>query len=167
MRNALIPGIVVLIFISGLLFYQSCLAKQLTLSSVSSDKISDGLAERGKLLRADLESKYTAFKQDKLKVNCLMRGIPIDDIVEKYIPVGTSFPDAEAILRIAGFQYQVVTALDGKHTLDASWDLAANPFIELQHFKAIIVLSPRIDNGFGGKVGKINAFIDYTIFGCS
>jgi hypothetical protein len=67
---------------------------------VSADAVA--LAQRGTQLRADIAATYQHLRQTKTLSNRVKDGNDVTDIVRKYIPVGTSFEDAEAILRSAG-----------------------------------------------------------------
>jgi len=58
------------------------------------------LVQRGKELRNEIDSVYQTLKAEKKLSG---RGTDISDRVRKYIPPGTSFDDAEEILRSAGF----------------------------------------------------------------
>jgi hypothetical protein len=74
--------------------------------SVEKEKISKSneLAQRGKQLRKAIDEVYEKLADAKtLKSMGNGRNI-ITDVVIKYIPIGISFDDAEAILRAAGFK---------------------------------------------------------------
>ncbi len=58
------------------------------------------LVQSGKELRNEIDSVYQTLKAEKKLSG---RGTDISDRVRKYIPPGTSFDDAEEILRSAGF----------------------------------------------------------------
>lgn len=60
------------------------------------------LNEQGMQLRAEIETAYRRLKSAKQLVPG-HRGNDIGDIIRKFMPVGTSFDDAESILRSAGF----------------------------------------------------------------
>ena len=63
---------------------------------------SNELEHRGKELRKAIDDAY-----EKLADAEALRGKnTITDVVIKYIPIGTSFDDAEAILRAAGFKVE-------------------------------------------------------------
>lgn len=63
---------------------------------------SDSLEQRGKKLRAEVENIFRSLKAtNSLKPMGQGRNF-VTQAVIKYIPVGTSFDDAEAILRAAG-----------------------------------------------------------------
>lgn len=65
---------------------------------------SNELEQRGKQLRKAIDEKYKRLADAKaLKIMGHGRNNITDDVI-KYIPIGTSFDDAEAILRAAGFE---------------------------------------------------------------
>lgn len=65
----------------------------------SSSPPPDKFSQQGKELRAELERVYRDPKgqRDSLKV------VDVSSIIARYIPIGTSFDDAERILMAAGF----------------------------------------------------------------
>src|SRR5207249_9735577 len=63
---------------------------------------SNDLEQRGKQLRAEIEAAYKQLKSAK-KLRTGIKGNDITELVLKYVPIGTSFDDAENILRFAGF----------------------------------------------------------------
>ena len=67
---------------------------------------SNELELRGKQLRAEIDSAYKKLSDARAIKNQGMGRNFITDVVIKYIPVGTSFDDAETILRAAGFTIQ-------------------------------------------------------------
>ena len=67
---------------------------------------SNELELRGKQLRAEIDSTYNKLSAARAIKNQGMGRNFITDVVIKYIPIGTSFDDAEAILRAAGFTIQ-------------------------------------------------------------
>jgi len=66
----------------------------------SSSPALDTFSQQGKELRSKLERVYRdpKAKQDSSK------GVDVSSTVARYIPVGTSFDDAERILKAAGFE---------------------------------------------------------------
>jgi hypothetical protein len=72
------------------------LAMEFSRSPVDSDTFS----QQGKQLRAELERVYRSPKEAGQSVG---RGIDVSSTIAKYIPIGTSFDDAERILKAAGF----------------------------------------------------------------
>jgi hypothetical protein len=71
-----------------------------TIPSASSGETGE-LRQRGKALRNEIGSVYKTLKAEQKITG---RGTDIDDLVMKYIPLGSSFDDAEEILRSAGFR---------------------------------------------------------------
>lgn len=65
----------------------------------SSSPPPDKFTQQGKELRAELERVY---RDPKGKLDSL-KGIDVSSIIARYIPIGTSFDDAERILIAAGF----------------------------------------------------------------
>jgi len=61
----------------------------------------ESLEQRGKQLRTAIEQEYQRLEDSKAMTP--KSGGNISELVLKYIPVGTSFDDAERILRGAGF----------------------------------------------------------------
>ncbi len=60
--------------------------------------------QRGKQLRAELEETYRVLKDArKLGASNKAEGIDVSATVAKYIPIGTSFDEAEKVLQAAGF----------------------------------------------------------------
>jgi hypothetical protein len=70
----------------------------LALEILSSPQL-DKFSQQGKELRAELERVYgdPKGKRDSLK------GVDVSSIIARYIPIGTSFDDAERVLIAAGF----------------------------------------------------------------
>jgi hypothetical protein len=60
----------------------------------------EALEERGKQLLTEIEQRYRKLSSAPRLTGS---GDDISDIVIKYIPIGTSFDDAEDVLRAAGF----------------------------------------------------------------
>jgi hypothetical protein len=60
----------------------------------------DTFSQQGHQLRAELERIYRSPKEAG---QSLGRGIDVSSTVAQYIPIGTSFDDAERILKAAGF----------------------------------------------------------------
>ncbi|MBF0560734.1 MAG: hypothetical protein HQL37_01710 [Alphaproteobacteria bacterium] len=66
---------------------------------------SNGLAPIGKQLRADIDNEYKRL----VETHSLKGGLESNDLTEivtRYIPVGSTFDDAENILRNAGFMVE-------------------------------------------------------------
>src|SRR5258708_31979110 len=68
----------------------------------SNNMESNNFTQRGKQLRLEIEERYKKLTDDRALKSS--RPSDITDVVVKYIPVGTSFDDAENILRAAGFR---------------------------------------------------------------
>jgi hypothetical protein len=67
----------------------------------SSPVAPDTFSQQGKQLRADLERVYRSPKETAPSI---WRDIDVSSTVAKYIPIGTSFDDADRILKAAGFK---------------------------------------------------------------
>jgi len=67
----------------------------------SSSPALDAFSQQGKKLRADLEHVY---RNSTEKAKSPLSGIDVSLTVAKYIPIGTSFDDAERILKADGFR---------------------------------------------------------------
>jgi hypothetical protein len=94
---------------------------------------SDELKQRGNQLRKAIDEIYEKLADAKaLKIMGAGRN-NITNIVVKYIPIGTSFDDAEAILRAAGFKV-------GKRTMN--YDNKPRVLSEINHYK----LTPLLGN---------------------
>lgn len=61
------------------------------------------LEAQGKRLRADIDKVYQELKSKKQLKDVSLGGNDITDVIQRYLPAGMSFDDAEAILRSAGF----------------------------------------------------------------
>lgn len=87
---------------------------------------SNELELRGKQLRKAIDEEYK--RLDDIKELKKQRGgyTVITDVVVKYIPIGTSFDDAEEILRAAGFKV-------GKRTMNHANQYEM--FSEINHYK--------------------------------
>ncbi len=62
----------------------------------------DELQQRGKKLRDALQETYQKLVDERALIPG--RGAEVTDVVERFIPVGTSFSDAETILKDAEFR---------------------------------------------------------------
>ena len=58
------------------------------------------LIERGKRLRKVIDERYAQLVKDK----ALQRKNDITDVIEQFVPIGSSLTNAESILRAAGFE---------------------------------------------------------------
>jgi len=70
-------------------------------SAEPEDKLSPDLQKRGTQLRAALEDAYRHLKDYP---RARFSGINVSEVVSPYIPIGSSFKDAEQILASAGFE---------------------------------------------------------------
>ncbi|MDB5486670.1 MAG: hypothetical protein JWQ58_385 [Reyranella sp.] len=68
--------------------------------------VSKEIAEKGARLRRDIERAYRVSRSKNTLKPGATRGLDIADVVERWIPVGTSFDDAEAILKAAHFKIE-------------------------------------------------------------
>jgi|SRR5437867_1725526 len=125
----------------GLAAMISCFALPgMSVAKENRQMTSDDLDRRGKQLRAEIESAYKELKSAN-KLRGGIKGNDIDEIVLKYVPIGTSFDDAENILRHAGFKVYPRPAADaGGNRPDKS------------HVHAWI---DSLDHGFGWNVRVI------------
>ena len=70
------------------------------------EMISNEIMERGTRLRQGIQRAYrNARSKNALKPGAT-RSLDIAEVVERWIPVGTSFDDAEAILKVAHFKVE-------------------------------------------------------------
>lgn len=113
--------------------------------------------ERGRQLRADLEREYASKIET---VHPPPRHVILNgDIVLKSIPAGSSFKDAEVILRAAGFKYQIKDTQKNAAHLEG-WLVLRD--ILLAKTEVAIDLLPRIENDLSSGVGKASASIFVT-----
>ncbi len=109
------------------------------------------LNRQGKRLRSEIERVFKELRSSgKLKSQN-----PISDLVMKYVPVGTSFKDAEAILRSAEWKIRITQG-----SLKAVGHFSDIP--QFSKAELIIGLLPRIPEDFQSGVGKVEAYIIYT-----
>jgi hypothetical protein len=124
--------------------------------AAASDQISTDLAKRGKLLRAEIDSTFKA-----VGAQVPLRGTDITKLVEKYIPLGTSFDDAEQVLRCAGFTVyprppsNIVSDRPDRYNVAAFLQLRGAVFYKTQ---AIVSLAPRAPGDYS-TVTRISAGI--------
>ena len=107
------------------------------------------LDRRGKQLRLEVDRTYQQLpEQKKLKVQN-----DIGTLVLKYIPIGSSFKDAEAILRSAGLNVRIMAheTMSGAARLSSSWVAAAEVYIRISS------KTPNDDS-----VGRVEAIITYA-----
>jgi hypothetical protein len=104
---------------------------------------SNELQQRGKELRNEIDSVYETLKAEKKLTG---RGTDISDRVRKYIPPGSSFDDAEEILRSAGFDVSPRPPSDttsnrpDRYSVGADLKLQGSFAIKIQ---AIVSLTPK------------------------
>lgn len=101
--------------------------------------------QRGDHLRIDLQEKYASLEKSQLlKMPHQGRNL-VTDIVAKYIPAGTTFDDAEAVLRAGGFKVspRPTTRHEGaiNYRDDVRGELALEQKIP-SSIEAVITLSP-------------------------
>jgi hypothetical protein len=68
------------------------------------------LEQRGKSLRAALDHRFRQLAAEK--VNGFLSGVDAADVASKFIPIGSSFQDAEAVLKDAGLHLRSVKDQD-------------------------------------------------------
>jgi hypothetical protein len=111
----------------------------------------DPLTQRGWRLRAEIDATYQQLRATKTLTQRVDQTNDVTPVVQKYIPVGTSFDDAAAILRAAGCSIGVKTNGHGYATLAMKDGL-----LQAKHTFAIDLV-PRTANDFSviGDVGGI------------
>jgi hypothetical protein len=118
---------------------------------------SEQVDQRGKRLRLELEQTY----RDWRDTNSLQRGRDITALVAQFIPEGSSFDEAEAVLRAAGCQVgrryldHRTGELTRKDDVDGTFTLASH-FPNTTRF--IVVLTPPAPGDYT-KVARIRASI--------
>lgn len=120
---------------------------------------SNELKQRGKQLRLVIDQTYKKLSDTKeLRVGAN----DITVVVVKYIPVGTSFNDAEQILRSAGFTVTPRPSGSVIGNRPDRYDVVGEivPFVQkfLSRISIYISLSPKTPRDYG-KVNKISASI--------
>jgi hypothetical protein len=141
------------------LFFIFCLFGSAHAETVYKENIivtSDSLEQRGKQIHAEVIQIWENLKQSK----SLRRTNDISDIVAKHIPIGTSFADAEVILRSAGFNiWPQETAVK------LGVDLAAGMIIEtisLHITEVYISIWSEKQNVNQNTVGRVTCTLSYT-----
>jgi hypothetical protein len=120
---------------------------------------SNELVQRGKELRNEIDSVYKTLKVEKKITGG--RGTDISDGVRKYIPPGTSFDDAEEILRAAGFDVSsrplsdTMSNAPDRYSVGADLKLGGSFGIKIQ---AIVVLTPKGPGDYS-EVSRVSAGI--------
>ncbi|KAF0190860.1 MAG: hypothetical protein FD165_2321 [Gammaproteobacteria bacterium] len=119
---------------------------------------SDLLEQRGKQLRAAIEQTYK--KLSDAKALKPMGASDITEVVVQYIPVGTSFDDAESILRNAGFKVDPRPSANPTGSRPDRYDVVGSivPFVQLflSRVNVYISLSPMTPGDYS-KVSKVSA----------
>lgn len=118
----------------------------------------ESLEQRGKMLREAIERTYKKMLDEKtLSANPRARN-DISDVVVQYIPAGTSFDDAESILRSAGFNIDPRPC--AKTDINPHGDVVASivPFAHesLSKVNLYVFLSPTTQGDYS-KVAKVYA----------
>lgn len=121
---------------------------------------SESLEQRGKQLRAALELAYKK-KVDAKTLSADPRvGNDVTDVVVRYIPIGTSFDDAESILRSAGFRVDPRPNVKVEGNRSGRYDVvgAIVPFVQkfLSSVNLYVHLSPAMPGDYS-KVSKVLA----------
>ena len=70
------------------------------------EMVSSEIMKQGAQLRQDIERAYRKARSKNTLKPGATRGLDITGVVERWIPVGTSFEDAEAILKAAHFEVE-------------------------------------------------------------
>jgi len=143
----------------------SCFALPgMSLEKENGQMTSDDLDRRGKQLRAEIELVYKELKSaTKLVVG--YRGNDIREIVLKYVPIGTSFDDAETILRFAGFTVYPRPEANATGDRPDKYDVSA--FIDsfdhgfAYNVQVIVLLKPKAPGDYS-DISGISAGIFYS-----
>ena len=116
---------------------------------------SDDLQQRGKKLRTSIEDLYHML----VRKHGLLARNDISDLVELYIPSGTSFADAETILRSAGFAFGIPKLNSPAPSLHAYMRLESAYFTKVE--VGVDVL-PDLPEDNRADVGSVAALIYYS-----
>jgi len=120
----------------------------------------DELRKHGQQLRAEIEKRYKELVATRELRS--LNGNDIDDVVLKYVPLGTSFDDAEKILRDAGFKVDPRPGANPSGNRPDRHDVVAsiNPFVSNLESKTsvYVFLSPSMPGKYT-KVSKLSAGI--------
>lgn len=79
---------------------------RITTKTATPEMVSSEIMKQGTQLRQDIERAYRKARSKNTLKPGATRGLDIAEVVERWIPVGTSFEDAEAILRAANFKVE-------------------------------------------------------------
>lgn len=110
--------------------------------------VNDDLKQRGQRLLSAIEDASHHSTQDHNYIN---------DIVTRYIPIGTSFEDAEVILDYAGLNYKLLDRPPNTPFL-VGWGCLSNSIISSTTIG--INLYPLAPGDFHSNIGKISAAIN-------
>jgi hypothetical protein len=127
--------------------------------------VTESLEQRGKQLRVALEQAYQKMVDEKTLSARPMAGNEVTDVVVRYIPIGTTFDDAESILRSAGFSVDSRPSASTDINLHGDVVGAIIPFAQkfISSVNLYVRLSPAVLGDFS-KVSKVYAgFIVITI----
>lgn len=120
----------------------------------------DSLEQRGKQLRAAIDLAFK--KLSDARALKPMGASDITEVVVQYIPVGTSFDEAEYILRSAGFSVDPRPSANPTGNRPDRYDVVGSivPFVQqlLSRVNVYISLSPRAPGDYS-KVNKVSAGI--------
>ena len=120
------------------------------------------LRQRGKELRNEIVSVYETLKAEKKLTG---RGTDISDRVRNYIPPGTSFDDAEEILRSAGFTVSgrlpsdTMSNAPDRYSVGADLKLKGSFPFKIQ---AIVSLTPKAPGDYS-EVSAVSAGIFLSV----
>jgi hypothetical protein len=118
----------------------------------------DPLTQRGWRLRAEIDATYQDLRASKTLTHRVDQSNDVTPVVLKYIPVGTSFDEAAAILRAAGCVIGVTAQGHGYATLPMKDGL-----LQVKHTFAIDLV-PRTANDFS-IIGEVsgNIYENYRV----
>ncbi len=123
-----------------------------------------GFDQIGKRLRTEIEANYHELQKNKKLIPGL-KGNDISEIVRNYIPSGSSFDDAENILRSAGFVVEprpdltVINDRPDRYDVSAVIDSLDRGIAH--NVQVIVSLSPKVPGEYG-RIYQVSASIFYT-----
>ena len=116
---------------------------------------------RGHELRKDIIAAYKAAKGSRWP----RKGLDVTDLVTKYIPVGSSFEDAEAILRSAGCEVRRLFPGDNRTGSVGYDDAVGGSFALERRFPSatefLALLMPKAPGDYS-VIDKVEAVISVT-----
>jgi hypothetical protein len=135
---------------------ESCAAAQTASSEQGTSK---NLERIGKQLRAEVEAKYKELKgvDSREGGTASKNGIDVTSIVLKYIPIGMSFDDAEAILRASGSRMKASPIPPPSGYIFTTFPLSA-PFLSFAGIKCAVALRPQVAGDFS-VVGEVTGTV--------